>query len=79
MASCRHSLNTTKRSPFFYFKTKTKIIRFMKMVYVWFLLLFRTVDDLLNAGVVPKWYQIMVQPNVTGPHVLDQGPLVLAL
>ena len=44
------------------------------MVYVWFLLFFRTVDDLLNAGVVPKWYQIMVQPNVTGPHVLDQGP-----
>ncbi|EET46537.1 transposase [Thalassobium sp. R2A62] len=38
----------TKHSPFRYFKTSSEIIRLAVMLYVWFPLLLRNVEDLLH-------------------------------
>jgi putative transposase len=38
----------TKRSPFRYFKTSPEIIRLAVMMYVWFPLSLRNVEDLLH-------------------------------
>ena len=40
----------TKHSPFRYFKTSPEIIRLAVMLYVWFPLSLRNVEDLLHVG-----------------------------
>jgi len=62
----------TKHSPFRYFKTSLEIIRLAVMLYVWFPLSFRNVEDLLHErGIEISHETVRFWWNRFGPMIAE--------